>query len=940
MAMRSRLWWPSALVSLGVGGLTACVQMGPPGPPTAPGTAPNAVAPAASAAAVAASQPGVAASGAVVGAPPATPQPPAFDVLTRGAKRVEGAFPLWKKDEKVWLELTEKDFGSPLFLSPKLATGLGEGGFYGGLMASRWGNFGRPQLVSFRKVFNQVQLIALNTEVVAKEGTPQAQAVKAGYSPSLITSAPLASLPHPQRKSVLIEVGPMFTADLLGLAVQLQRHYRQSYAFDPRHSALLQARAKPEEVVFEVDGHFASANIAVPQPGAPANAPVPTVPGNVPDVRSLFMRVHYSLARLPAEPMRTRAADQRLGHFVSHVSDFSDDVLRSPKRYFINRWRLEKKDAKAALSEPLRPITYWLDRNIPTKYRPTISAAILTWNKAFEKIGFKDAIVVKQQPDNADFDTLDFGVASVRWMTNTSPSFGAIGPSHVDPRSGEILDADIGIESLSSRSIRALRSQVLAPAALVDWPALMQLTPDIAAPQATHRHAAGEACEHADFAAEQLGYALDVLAAAQGGEIEPDSPEAERFVQAYIFDTVMHEVGHTLGLRHNFRASTAYSLATLSDPAFTKTHSFSGSVMEYTPINLPPPGTALATAASPFQTTLGPYDEWAIAYAYGVFAPDQEADALAALAARSAEPELAFATDEDNFLGVDPEALQFDLGDDPVAFALRRFDIARDLIQRLETRKLDPKHDYSILRRSVAYALRDVGRSAGILARQIGGVRTLRDFPESGREPLQSVPVERQRAALDALARNILSAEGLTLSAPLQRRLAPDYLERAEALSSGDGPVVTDYVPQQVLLEIQRALLGQLMSDSVAQRLLDGLARQDGGANPLTLADLYTRLDRDIWSELSGTLVQDIVPARRDLQREHVQRVVAILMRPVSAGRAETRGLMRSRAHQLLDRINTALGKRNLSEATRSHLQDNADWLREALAARLVRTSP
>lgn len=929
MAMRSRLWWPSALVSLGVSGLTACVHMGPPGPSGSPTVAPSAPSAHAAPAQVAAPQPGIAASGvAAAASAPAltTPQPPAFDLVTRGAKRVEGAFPLWKKDDKIWLELAEKDFGSPLFLSPKLATGLGEGGFYGGLMASRWGSFGRPQLVAFRKVFNQVQLIALNTEAIAKEGTPQALAVKSGYSPSLITSAPLASLPHPQRKSVLIDVGPMFNADLLGLAMQLQRHYRQNYAFDLRHSALLQARSTPQEVVFEVDGHFASASIAAPQPGALANAPVPTVPSHLPDVRSLFMRVNYSLARLPATPMPARVADQRLGHFVSHVSDFSDDLMRSPGRYFINRWRLEKKDPKAALSEPVRPITYWLDRNIPVKYRPTITSAILAWNKAFEKIGFKDAIVVKQQPDNADFDTLDFGVASVRWMTNTGPSFGAIGPSHVDPRTGEILDADIGIESLSSRAIRALRTQVLAPASAS------------ASPMGSVSH--GEACEHADLAAEQLGYALDVMAVTQGGEIEPDSPEAERFVLAYLFDTVMHEVGHTLGLRHNFRASTAYSLATLSDPAFTRTHALSGSVMEYNPINLPPPGTPSATAAAPFQTTLGPYDEWAIAYAYGVFPSDKEADELAALAARSAEPELAFATDEDQFLGLDPEALQFDLGDDPLAFARRRFDIARDLIQRLETRKLDPKRDYSILRRSVAYALRDVGRSAGILARQIGGVRTLRDFPDSGREPLQSVPFERQRAALDLLASHLFATEGFALSPTLQRRLAPDYLERAQALSGGESPMATDYVPQQVLLDIQRALLAQLMSDGVAQRLIDGLARQDGGGgSPFTLAELAARLERDIWSELSGSLV-DIAPARRDLQREHVQRVVAILMRPVSAGRAETRGLMRTRAHQLLDRINTALGKRNLSETTRSHLQDNADWLREALAAKLVRVSP
>ena len=133
----------------------------------------------------------------------------------------------------------------------------------------------------------------------------------------------------------------------------------------------------------------------------------------------------------------------------------------------VQRWRLEKKDPAAELSEPVKPIVYWLDRTIPLKYRDAITAGILEWNKAFERIGFKNAIEARVQPDDADFDTLDVGVASVRWMTNASPAFGATGPSHVDPRSGEILDADIAIESLDTRARRAIRAQVLANG--TDW---------------------------------------------------------------------------------------------------------------------------------------------------------------------------------------------------------------------------------------------------------------------------------------------------------------------------------------------------------------------------------------------------------------------------------------------------------------------------------------
>src|SRR5262249_36227909 len=142
------------------------------------------------------------------------------------------------------------------------------------------------------------------------------------------------------------------------------------------------------------------------------------------------------------------------------------------------------------------------------------------------------------------------------------------------------------------------------------------------------------------------------------------SPEAQQFVLDYLFDTTMHEVGHTLGLRHNFRSSTIYSEKQISDPVFTATHSLAGSVMEYAPINLPRPGEKGGT---PFQSTLGPYDYWAIEYAYKPIASEQEEAELKRIASRSGEPELAFGTDEDNFLGIDPESLHFDLGNDVLA---------------------------------------------------------------------------------------------------------------------------------------------------------------------------------------------------------------------------------------------------------------------------------
>ena len=878
----------------------------------------------------------VAAAAAASGVPPGTPQPAAappgspapFATVIKDAKKIDGLVTLYQKDEKVWIELRPEDFNKPFFLSPKLATGIGEAFVYGGLMDDE-------RVIEFRRVHNQVQMIALNTEYTAKAGTPEGRSVAASFSPSLLASTPVASAVQPERKSVLIDAGALFVNDMLGVGMRLQRSYRQGYAFDGRNSAITAIHATPEAVSLQVLAHFATGTIAVPQPGTPPGAPVPTVPRTLPDPRSMFVTMHYTLAPLPDKPMAGRPADARVGYFTATRFDFSDDLARTPAVRNVNRWRLEKKEPDAALSEPVKPIVYVLDRTIPVKYRAAITAGILEWNKAFEKIGFKDAIQVKIQPDDDNaIDTLDGG-ASVRWMTDSSPSFGAIGPSHVDPRSGEILAANIGIESLSSRNLRATRSQILSSSA-TDWGKLMQVGIERdaqGAPLDARRFDARgfdpRFCEAADLGAEQLGYAFDVLAAR--GDIDPAGPEAEQFVLDYLKDLTMHEVGHTLGLRHNFRASRVFGEQQLSDPEFTRTHALTGSVMEYAPINLAGPGGRLV---APFQTTLGSYDYWAIEYAYKPIAPADEKAALDKIAGRSGEPELAYGTDEDNFLGIDPEALHFDLGNDQAAFVRKRFAIARDLFKRQESRPLPPDQDYAVLRRSLNFAINDVARSVGVLARQIGGVRTLRDHPGSGRDPLQPVPAAAQRDALDVISRGLFTADSFVVSPALQRRLAPDFQERSESLQFGSAAVSTEFSPPQRVLAVQRTLLSHLMSDAVAVRILDNQGA--GRANEsFQLSELYGRLDRDIWSELRGG--GDIAAPRRELQREHLNRVAALLLRPATGSRADARGLVRAEATDLLARIKSAEGSSRLSADARAHLKDCAETLSQALSARLVR---
>ncbi|MEY2686143.1 MAG: hypothetical protein RL375_341, partial [Pseudomonadota bacterium] len=270
-------------------------------------------------------------------------------------------------------------------------------------------------------------------------------------------------------------------------------------------------------------------------------------------------------------------------------------------------------------------------------------------------------------------------------------------------------------------------------------------------------------------------------------------------------------------------------------------------------------------------------------------------------------------------------------------YAGKRLAIAQDLLRRLETRKLDDQDNYSVLRRSVAYTLRDVGRATGVLARQIGGLRTLRDHANTGRDPLEPVPAARQRAALDVLAGSVLSANGLTVSPELQRRLAPDFQERTDALEDGDAPVSTDFVPSQVLLDLQKALIGQLMSDGLAVRLLDNEAKAPRPEGSLRLGELYGRIQRELWSELA-VAKGDIPALRRELQRDHVNRLASLLVSPGRLSRADARSLLRAQATELQTRIAGAGKRTDLSEEARAHLRDCAESLHEALSARLTRS--
>ncbi|HSW09086.1 zinc-dependent metalloprotease [Aquabacterium sp.] len=898
-------WRLSAITSAVL--LTSACATPQPAAPAAATTAAASPAPAASTPAAGASAPAAGASAPGAARPPAdAAAPKPFAEVIKDAKRQDGYFAIWRKDEKVWLEIPSSALNKPLLFSVNIANSIGERGLYASQM-------GPGAMVEWRRIGNQLQLVALNMQFRADGGGKRA--VEQAFSPSLIAAAPVASAEHPGRKAFLVDAAALLLSDIPSYSTRLEAAYRLPYSLDRTNSYFEAARADARLSTLTARVHFATPRIPAP-PLVPSPVPMPSLPQSVPDPRSLFVSYVYSFQPLPETVMRPRATDPRVGHFMESFTDLGGDMKPNPRVHYVKRWRLDKKDPAAALSEPVQPITYWLDKNIPPRYRAAVEAGILEWNKAFEKIGFKNALVAKQQPDDADWDNMDATHASIRWFVGADVGF-AIGPSRADPRSGEILDADIGMSDVFARGSRRFISD------------------DVGKPQgiaAAQLHAGHDAayCSYGQQAAAEMDFALDILEAR--GDIAPDSPEAEAFVQAVIKDTIAHEVGHTLGLKHNFKASTTVSREQLKDKAYTDAHGTSGSVMDYNALNIALKGETQGTYNN---TTLGAYDYWAIEYAYKPLEAASEAAELGKIAARSTEPALAFADDTDAggfgpYDGMDPLANRFDLGDDPLAYFKKRLALSQELWARVQQRRPQPGDDPLRQQRSMQSGFNQLFRAAELVGKYVGGMHAVHDLPgTTGRASLRPVEPAKQREALQFLASGLFSADSFRFRPEFLTSLTMDYQEWDRA------PV---NLPAAVA-RVQLVALDRLLSAPTAQRLLDlpGYLPEAERKGLISLNEVYGTLQASVWSELkTGSEIERL---RRNLQREHLRRLQTVLTRGAPNLPADALSLARLHATQLQADLRTAVAKSgNQSVETRAHLSESLGLLTEALRATMQRS--
>lgn len=740
----------------------------------------------------------------------------------------EGMFNFYRNEEngETMLSLREDQLNTPFIYHAQTMDGVVEAGHFRG-------NFRQARLIEFRREFNRIEVVSWNPRFIFDDNNPLSRAAEANRSEAVLA---VLDIEADDTDRILIKADPLFKSQALHRVAPWANPNQSGPRFSlgqlsSDRSRIARERVYENNVDVVVDYVFTN------------EEPVVFGSSAITDPRSVTITLQHSFIEMPDNDYQPRRDDPRVGYFGQEFDEMTNPEW-TPWGDVINRWNLVKKNPDAELSEPVEPITWWIENTTPYEWRDTIRQGVEDWNIAFEAAGFKNAMVVKVQPDDAEWDAGDVNYNVLRWTSSPRPPFGGYGPSLANPLTGELISSNIMLEYVFM-SNRWTLGELFSEGA-----------------QASEFHNFDDATMHCSLGHElQMGHMFAHLGSdARMYDEFSDDP----ILMQGLRHLIMHEVGHTLGLNHNMKSHGLWDNEEVHNAELTQ-GVIAGSVMDYNPVNLAPLGK---TQGDYYSYKPGPYDLWAIEYGYSPALDDADAEEarLEAILSRSHEHELAFGNDADDMRApgrhIDPRIMIGAMSSDPVTYAQDRWELVNDEFSQLLDKAREDGESHQRVLTSANMLFGQYAGQATVVSRYIGGVYVERAFvgQHDDVRPYTPVPRETQREAMRALNDFVFAPDTLQ---NMQPALAYMQQQRRGFNHYGNNE---DPKPHRMILSMQRNVLNHILHQNVLQRLSDSAMY----GNEYRLTDMFNDLTGGIFN--GG----DLTTVSQNVQVEYVNRLIGI----------------------------------------------------------------
>jgi hypothetical protein len=737
------------------------------------------------------------------------------------------------------------------------------------------GQFRENAVLKVRRNYDRIEFVKVNTNFYFDPDNAISKASEANISDAVLASQKILAEDKEDGKILV-------NADDLFLKETLHEVKSPRYPGQPP-TAFSLGRLSSEKTKYRSINSYPQNTDWVVEYVFDAQRPLNGGGDDVTDARAVTIVLQHSFIDMPENDYQPRMADPRVGYFTTQIDNLTS-ASHTPYRDLIQRWNLKKKNPDAELSEPVEPITWWIENTTPEKFRPAIKEGVRAWNKAFEKAGFKNAMVVKEMPDTASWDPGDIRYNVLRWTSSPYPPFGGYGPSFVNPRSGEIIGADIMLEYVYFTN-RVKTSEL--------WKASEQMR---------KMHANNpKMCTDGYNMYQNLLMGRAALANRNASE-----EELGEFVHSALVELTLHEVGHTLGLSHNMKASNLHSVDEINNEELTSKVGLTGSVMDYNAANL---ALKKDQQGDYFQRIPGPYDDWAIEFGYD---PEREGNARDELLARSTEDALAFGNDADDMRSpgkaIDPEVMTGDLTSEAVEFAKIRMELVRDIMPNIKERFREEGQSHQELYDKFNTLFGNYSNSARVMSRYIGGVYVDRGFvgQQGSEQPYTPVPLERQKKAMNYLSDYVFAPDAWDMPNDVY-----NYLQRQRRgfnfFGSSEDPKI-----HAMVLSMHQSVLAHLLHPNTVERITNTQLY----GNEYSLSAFMNDLTSAIFeADMEG----DVNTFRQNLQIDYVKRLAGVIS---EEGQQRYDNIVQSQVlYQLNDIKDSLENKDNGNQSTQAHTQ-------------------